>query len=106
LLGPTAMYWMGAGMNKIVMAANKGLMPVLVPGGSCPEGIEEDFVHTCMTSTSHMKWLGDWINIHKGVASIGDVFLGLGGWLFWPCLFAWVAAMCLDKNEVIPYEIS
>ncbi len=95
-LGPTVSFGIGFASNAIVMAANQGQMPVLVPGG-CSNEVKEAMaserdregiqVHSCMTKETRLKILADWIVIrHVGVASIGDFFEWLGDVTFNPAL--------------------
>ena len=94
--GPTISYGVGFASNAIVMAANQGQMPVLVPGG-CTNEVKEELaseqereglqVHSCMTKETRLKILADWIVIrHVGVASPGDFFEWLGDKTFLPAL--------------------
>lgn len=103
LLGPTILFWVGAFMNKVTMAVNNGLMPVLVPGG-CP--IDDngkvvlvlDSTHSCMTSISHLKWLSDWINWHDVIASLGDCVIDVSNFLLLPFLFVAIALIIRDSK--------
>lgn len=84
-------------LNKIVMAFNGNQMPVLIPGGVCPENIGD--LHSCMTSATHLKFLADWINVHYGIMSIGDLFIGLGDITFLPGLIIWAVLMIVAYNK-------
>lgn len=100
LLGPVAMFALGFAMNAVVMAANHGQMPVLIPGNNCSLIEPEDFIHTCMTAGTHLKFLADWIVInHFGVASPGDFLEWACDQTFWPALFAWVMFVIRDHDE-------
>lgn len=100
LLGPTAMFALGFAMNAIVMAANHGQMPVLIPGGDCSMVDAEDIIHSCMNAGTHLKFLADWIVIrHLGVASPGDFLEWASDATFWPALFAWVMFMIRDHKN-------
>jgi hypothetical protein len=96
LLGPGALFALGFVLNAVVMAANHGQMPVLIPGGiadGCPLD-PQDFLHSCMTSATHLKIIADWVVAKSlGVASPGDFFLWAGDSSFWPALTAWIALM-------------
>lgn len=86
---PSAIYWLGAILNQIVMIANGAMMPVLMPGG-CPadaDGGILDPIHKCMTAATHLKFLADIINAHVFIGSLGDMFLFLGDALTWPAIF-------------------
>lgn len=99
LVTPALMFGVGFLMNAVVMAANGGQMPVLIPGGDCASFINpEDFVHGCMTHATHLKILADWVVInHFGIASPGDFFEWAADGAFWPCLIAFIAR--LTKGE-------
>ena len=100
LLGPTFLYYLGSFFNVGVMAINHGQMPVLVPGNDCSLIEPEDFIHTCMTAGTHLKFLADWIVInHFGVASPGDFLEWACDQTFWPALFAWVMFVIRDHDE-------
>jgi Family of unknown function (DUF5317) len=99
LLGPAALFALGFVLNAFVMGINGGQMPVLIPGGGCPINPDADFLHSCMTASTHLKILADWIVIKGiGIASPGD----FGEWAcdaaFWPALTAWVALVVKDRN--------
>lgn len=88
-------------MNAIVMAANHGQMPVLIPGlvsGACPLDPDSDWIHSCMNAGTHLKFLADWVVIrHFGIASPGDFFLWGGDNAFWPCLVTWIGFIIRDS---------
>lgn len=93
LVLPTVLYYGGYFMNAIVMAFNNGQMPVLVPGG-CHSGLVfVTGVHKCMTETTRLNFLADWIVTNNGIASPGDFLLWVGDWLMMPMIFAWVALL-------------
>jgi hypothetical protein len=101
LLGPTTAYALGAFCNLLVLAVNNGQMPVLWPGG-CSKMVvsDDDIVHVCMTSSSHLKFLSDIAVFHDvGVFSIGDGLLYLGNLLLWPCLILWAGFIIKDYSE-------
>lgn len=91
LVVPSAIYWLGAILNQIVMIANGAMMPVLMPGG-CPvdaDGGILDPVHKCMTAATHLKFLADIINVHVFIGSLGDMLLFLGDAITLPAVFIW-----------------
>jgi hypothetical protein len=102
LLGPSLLFAVGFALNAVVMAANHGQMPVLIPGGiadGCPINPDKDFLHSCMTQATHLKFLTDWMVIKGlGIASPGDLGLWGGDAAFWPALTAWVALVIKDRN--------
>jgi hypothetical protein len=93
------MYAAGFTLNVLVMAANKGQMPVLVPGGCQPDFFADDFIHGCMVAGTHLKFLADWIVRHKGIASPGDFLMWGGEDAFWPSLVTWIAFIIKDFNK-------
>lgn len=106
LLGPQVIFWFGAFLNQLVMVFNGSVMPVQVPGG-CPVDSGEllDFVHSCMTSGTHLKFLADIINVHDGIASVGDLFLWTGDLLTIPALilvFGLVIGERIYNERVLP----
>lgn len=92
--------FLGSALNRLVVAANGGFMPVLIPGG-CPtaDGIL-DAIHSCLTPTSHLKILTDWLVYRNEISSIGDWFLDAGYFLNMPFLFAWIACATKDTNAL------
>jgi hypothetical protein len=100
IFGPALMFAFGFILNAIVMSANGGQMPVLMPGGCPVDGMDEVFpIHVCMTATSHLKFLADWIVInHFGIASPGDFFLWGGESAFWPALFGFFMRLTKEKQ--------
>jgi hypothetical protein len=64
-LGPSALFAIGFALNAFVMGINGGQMPVLIPGGGCPAeiGQGQDWIHSCMTASTHLKIIADWIVI-------------------------------------------
>lgn len=73
LFGPVSCWVIGFSLNKIVMAANGGMMPCIWPVHWPGSG--DDLNHMIMTAHTHLNFLGDWINVHHGMASIGDQFM-------------------------------
>lgn len=73
LFGPICLFMLGYVLNKICMGTNGGAMPVMWPvnWGEFPP----DANHILMTAQTHLNYLGDWINVHDGVASIGDTLM-------------------------------
>ncbi len=86
-------FFLGAMMNFIVILANGMKMPVYLPidhvnyaSSYAYLATGNDLVHTLMTESTRIKWLGDIIMsrsrypIEKSI-SIGDIFLVIGfGW--------------------------
>jgi hypothetical protein len=100
LLGPSLAFAVGFLSNALVMAANHGQMPVIVPGGHMEIFDPDDLIHCAMTAQTHLKFLADWIVIRDtGIASPGD----FGEWLweatFIPGLAAWFALLIKDHNQ-------
>lgn len=82
------------------MAANKGQMPVLAPGGDNSIFDPSDLIHCAMTSATHLKFLADWIVIRDlGIASPGDFFEWAYQLSCFPALIAWITLVLKDYNE-------
>lgn len=67
----------GTGLNKLVMYANGGKMPVY-PSLSIYTGYFSDTVdkiHVIGTATSNLKILTDYIDIGWSILSVGDLFI-------------------------------
>ena len=89
----------GEGLNAIVMAANKATMPVLYPGGGCEWVSDTDIIHSCLVSTTHLKFLSDWIQYrHTAMISPGDLFIMSGEYVFFPFIMTWFLLHCLESN--------
>lgn len=108
LIVPAAAYGLGFLLNEIVISINNGQMPVLSPGG-CSSAIagvlftEDDYIHSCMTGASHLKFLSDWIIIKgMGIASPGDFLIWGGDRVMWPALIIWATLVIkshMDSTE-------
>lgn len=96
LLGPILAWGIGFLLNAIVIAANKGQMPVLY-AGHCPEPY--DHIHTCMLAQSHLKFLADWIRESSFIVSPGDYLMTLCEYTFWPALYIWAALMIVRRTR-------
>lgn len=97
---PAAAFILGFTMNAVVMAANGGQMPVLFNACSV-DAIGEGTVgaiHSCMTATTHLKFLADWIAVRGlGIASPGDFLEWFGAATFTPFM---TAAIALALNDL------
>lgn len=97
LFGPYLIQEIGSGLNHIVMVANGGQMPVKLPWlpieACTQEDFGHDFIHTCLTSHSHLKWLADIWTEHHGIFSLGDMLLDVSDFTLWPCLIIWATLM-------------
>lgn len=101
IVGPALSFGFGFLLNALVMAANHAQMPVLMPGGDCSLIGEGDFIHSCMSAGTHLKFLADWIVInHMGIASPGDFLEWLSDATMVPGLFAWIVLVIRDHNKV------
>jgi hypothetical protein len=89
LFVPVSCWVIAFALNKICMAANGGMMPVLWPTGWGPYPADEN--HILMTTQTHLNFLGDWINMHHTVDSLGDWFLEFYHATWFPFLFAYIA---------------
>lgn len=88
LAGPWLIFYLGAGLNQLVMAVNGGAMPVLFPGVL---DLSSDPIHIAMTHATHLKFLADWIDLHTAILSPGDLLLLLAEAIQSPCFYAWLA---------------
>ena len=99
LLGlPQALTYLGALLNQIAVNANQGLMPVYMSActvgdsGTVMHGVRVlDEMHSCMSPSTNLAILCDWINLHAAVLSPGDVLLSLGDLTVGPAFWAWMA---------------
>lgn len=83
-----AMTLLGSALNRWVMAANGGRMPVYPTlsrwtgyyrdGAMAAAG---DGLHVLMDGSTRLKLLGDWIDVGFSIMSIGDVLIH--GFVFW-----------------------
>lgn len=91
LFGPISLFMLGYALNKICMGVNGGAMPVQWPvnWGVFPE----DANHILMTAYTHLNFLGDWINVHQGVASIGDTLMEVYRATWFPGIVAFIARL-------------
>ena len=88
---PFAIDKLGALLNQLVIAANHGLFPVLI--ANCNIHPDEFDIHTCMIAGSHLNFLADWINLHDGIYSPGDLLLTIADAIQTPCFWLWMAAI-------------
>lgn len=101
LVLPLLCYSLGFTSNKVVKAFNHNQMPVLWYG-DCTKDINEEILaptHQCMTKSTHLNFLADWIDIKVGFESLGDVLLDLFDMTFSPFLFTWVILMVKDSQK-------
>lgn len=93
LVIPTLIGYVGAGLNKIVMAFNGGQMPALFPGGPVVFGWDaaSDPNHCVMTHASRLRFFADWINLHTAIVSPGDLLNWISAATIAPCFYAWIA---------------
>jgi hypothetical protein len=88
---PVLLMFLGAASNQLVLIANHGTFPVMVPATS---GMSEmlDDVHCVMTEKTHLNLLADVFNFKIAIESVGDLLIDLGEflWLFAPYLWAYV----------------
>jgi hypothetical protein len=105
LLVPLFMNWIGALLNVLCIAVNHGQMPVLDPHIDCSWSNDpQDILHKCMTASTHLNILGDWIvmadgGIFKGMGSIGDKLQDWSDQLGIPCIFAWFCLMVQRESR-------
>jgi hypothetical protein len=92
LLAPSGVFCLGIFLNMLVMGANHAQMPFLAPGGVCPD-LSDDIFHSCMTASTHFKWLADWMVLKHSIASPGDFFIWGGDAAIYPGIIAWGTLM-------------
>lgn len=100
---PAVLFCIGAGLNFLVISANGGAMPVLMPHlfwqklgeahATMPTGFVFDSVHKAMVTSDHLRWLADWVSVPDGTASPGDLLVWLGQWLSPYSIGAWLALL-------------
>ena len=102
ILGPQIIFWSGALLNQIAVAANGGVMPVL---WNSMNDWPADPRHVIMTPGTHFKVICDWINLSVAILSPGDVLLSLGELIIGPCFWAWAAYILYRafRDEVSVY---
>lgn len=106
MVAPSVLYYGGQALNALVMAANGGQMPVLWPGGCTAADVGDGF-HSCMSAATHLKFLSDWIVLHTGVASPGDMFVYLGDALWYPAYYlglGYLAAQLWSQPCLLPQQ--
>lgn len=101
---PYVLLIVGMALNQTAVYANGGHMPVYLPGWNCglisDDGpFHADWNHICMTHSTHLKFLGDWIIGNDGVSSIGDMLQSLSSNLKMPTLIAWVVLNVFGKSQ-------
>lgn len=118
LLLPFVLFYLGIGLNLLVITVNDGAMPVVMPFSSkcsdtvefmgheleaprpCNSGETLDRVHRVAQNSDHLKFLEDWIQVpHVGVCSPGDCLLWLGDWMTYPFIAAWFALLLVGTKE-------
>lgn len=126
---PLLCFYLGAGLNQAVLAANHDKFPVmwndakvniyrLEATKAADEGNEDamvalalldhgylDDTHCLMTKDTHLNWLADWVDLKRATYSPGDLLLGLGedGMVYAPFVWAFVAVGKLRKIEEREY---
>lgn len=92
-IGAGVCVWGGL-LNMAAVMANKGVMPVYMPG--CPGGVILDRMHVCADSRNHLLPLIDWFYFHGWIYSIGDVFIFVGQ------VLAAISILCLGVDFFAP----
>ena len=104
LLLPFVLFYLGGGLNYLVLTANYGTFPVILPWLEMQKlGVEPgsliDVQHIAMTPQMHLKWLADWIQYDNMVVSPGDCLIYLGMWLKIPCISSWLTLLWKHSQE-------
>ena len=112
LLGPTLLLYLGALMNWAVIGANHGYMPVqgyIECGVGTEQNLkavieeqtgEGDHIHICMSKSSRLKILADWLYLPGlGTASPGDILEFAYEKFLWPCFYMWCALLVVTYNK-------
>ena len=117
LIGPYVSLYLGMALNQIVMLANGNQMPVYFPkslwGDVCSDpgylATQGDLVHTCMNTSTHLKFLADWISLGNPVPvlimSPGDIFIFLYEAVIPFAFYVWLALFVVKyfggQHEVV-----
>jgi|SRR5271167_1565474 len=104
LLLPFILYGFGAFLNVLVVSANHGMMPVVVPSSfaalNAPGMIMDDVHIVYDPANARLTPLIDWIEVpHFGSYSPGDMFIYLGDWMTVPFIGGWFGLMVLGKID-------
>ena len=97
---PGMAFVVGIGLNKICMAFNGGLMPVLEP--ACH--FADDGHHTCMSAATHLRFLADWLRFPSGTWSLGDLLINAGEYTAPFGLVIWAVLMIKEVNALRRYR--
>ena len=111
---PLLLIFIGAAMNQAVIAANHDKFPVMLNEHRAAKFIQNhkecflglvcvdvqasddgmlDEVHCLMTPSTHLNFLADWIDLHHGMYSPGDLLLMLGDYLLDYAPLVWALLM-------------
>jgi len=111
---PLLLIFTGAAMNQAVIAANHDKFPVMLNEHRAAKFIQNhkecflglvcvdvpasddgmlDEVHCLMTPSTHLNFLADWIDLHHGMYSPGDLLLMLGDYLLDYAPLVWALLM-------------
>lgn len=103
------MYLAGRHLNKLVIAANDGLFPVIAPECKTQEfwGQQIDFRHICDGPETHLRWFADWIHFDHAYWSPGDFLLMVSNdYLIYFAVFALIAHVCVKlSNKFSPVHL-
>lgn len=103
VLLPWLLTCFGAALNVLVITANGGLMPVIIPaswaGYGSPAGTLMDQVHITWYAGVHLKFLADWIQVPwAGACSPGDLCIWAGEWIAPYGIGAWLALCWRERS--------
>lgn len=102
LIGPTALFLVGAGMNQAVVVANGGRMPVQINDRAAKYfGFESsddmaDKIHVRMSGKTRLNWLADYVNLQTVILSPGDLLIIFGQWIAGYATAIWGALLLND----------
>lgn len=91
---------LGSFMNELVVGLNHGYMPVFLPGNFCQGNDILDRNHICMSATTHLNWLADFIVSNSGVSSPGDFLEDLGSVIKLPSFIVGILSFFRREKNV------
>lgn len=111
LVLPFVSEYFGAALNQLALVVNNNQMPVDFPrsmwGDVCADPTNlaafDDLIHSCMTPSTHLKFLCDWIVIGNPkpdfIMSPGDIFMLLAEAAVPFTIYLWMVLMVKDYRK-------